>query len=169
MRSKGAVEDVHGALFEVGRKQERSGRVGIESDVGVRSLRRVIDNRNCLRPAGCIPGGNSAIERAEKEQGRCAAWNIEDSVVAVEYRAAGTAVRRRGSRRRYRNGGQRRYRNSAGKAIKSRRSPAEPGELPIGLGAPFSRAKQLVRGLNYPRRIARGAYCIVVQGVIKIV
>jgi hypothetical protein len=124
MRSEGAVEDIHGTLLKVSRKQERSGRIGVKRDVGVSGLGRIVDHRNRLRPAAHIPGGNRTIERAEQEQSRCAAWNIEDSGVAVVYRAARTAVRRRGSGRRYRDEGQRRCRDSASGGIDCHRAIA---------------------------------------------
>src|ERR1700721_189236 len=44
VRSECAVEDVHSALLEVSRKQERSGCVGVERDVGVRSFGRIIED-----------------------------------------------------------------------------------------------------------------------------
>ncbi len=67
VRSKSAVEDVHGALSEVCRKQERSSCVGVERDVGVRGLGGVIDHRHRLRPAVQIPGGDRAVKGAEEE------------------------------------------------------------------------------------------------------
>ena len=161
VRSEGAVEDIHGTLLKVSRKQERSGRIGVERDVGVRGLGRIIDHRNRLRPAAHIPGGNRTIERAEEEQSRCAAWNIEDSGVAVVYRAAWTAVRRRGSGRRYRNGGQRRYRNSAGGGIDRHRATAS---LIDPDGRPYRNAPGVdERGIGYEclrRRTIRNNVCL---------
>src|SRR6202789_2423649 len=125
VRSECAVEDVHSALLEVSRKQERSGCVGVERDVGVRSFGRIIDHCDRLRSARYVPGGNRTVERTEEKQGsRRAARKIEAGTRAVVYGATRAPLHRRRSGCRYLDRRQRQYCNGASGGVDRHRATA---------------------------------------------